>query len=68
MRTEAGRLVSWISVRTVRVIVLTLSTQQAKLDNFSKSKDTNEMARNEPSHQDLNFLLFFSWFYGQQWT
>ena len=36
---------------------LTFSFLQTNTDNFENSVDHDETARNEPSHQDLHFLL-----------
>ena len=37
---------------------LTLSAQQASTDAYANSVDPDEMAHNEPSHQDLHCLPF----------
>ena len=36
---------------------LTFSFRQTNTDNFENGADHDEKARNEPSHQDLHFLL-----------
>ena len=41
---------------------LTISAQLEKTNIYSNNVDPDETARNEPSHQDLNCLLFGSRF------
>ena len=47
--------------RTYNLLALTLSALQTKTDTFANGIDPDEMAHNEPSHQDLHFLPFCSW-------
>ena len=42
---------------------LTLSAQKTEPDIYANSVDPDEMAHNEPFHQDLHCLLFCSLFY-----
>ena len=42
----------------ISIHILTLSSLQINTDTFANSADPDEMAHNEPSHQDLHCLPF----------
>ena len=48
----------WLVIIDEQMMTLTLSSLQSNVDTFVNSVDPNEMAHNEPSHQDLNCLAF----------
>ena len=56
-RSSHGRTTAQL-INTYCNDYLTLSALQAKTSTFANSVDPDEMARNEPSHQDLPCLSF----------
>ena len=45
-----------LSLFIISIHILTLSSLQINTDTFANSADPDEMARYEPSHQDLHCL------------